>query len=87
MPAKALTGKKAVKKVTKADKKGRRPRRKESYAISISKVLKQVRVDTGISSKAMGFKNSFVTYIFGRVANKLLPVFKVTIIKSGAELN
>ena len=34
----------------------------------------------------MGFKNSFVTDIFGRVANKWLPGFKVTIIKSGAEL-
>ena len=73
MPAKAVTGsKKAVKKVTKADKKVRRPRRKESYAISIYKVLKQVRLDSGISSKTMGFKNSFVTDIFGRVANKWL---------------
>ena len=70
MPAKAVTGKKAVKKVTKTDKKGRRARRKESYAIYIYKVLKQVHPDTGISSKAMGIMNSFVTDIFERVANE-----------------
>lgn len=72
MPAaKSITGKKSVKKDTKTDKKGSRHRkRKESYAIYIYKVLKQVHPDTGISSKAMGIMNSFVTDIFERVANE-----------------
>ena len=43
---------KAAKNITKGDKKKHR-KRKESYAIYIYKVLKQVHPDTGISSKAM----------------------------------
>jgi histone H2B len=43
-------------------------RRKESYAIYIYKVLKQVHPDTGISSKAMSIMNSFVNDIFERIA-------------------
>ncbi|KAI8118525.1 Histone H2B [Lucilia cuprina] len=43
---------KAQKNITKSDKKTKR-KRKESYAIYIYKVLKQVHPDTGISSKAM----------------------------------
>ena len=43
----------AVKKAgKKTDKKSNRRKRKESYAIYIYKVLKQVHPDTGISSKA-----------------------------------
>ncbi|XP_035784247.1 uncharacterized protein LOC118462564 [Anopheles albimanus] len=42
--------------------------RKESYAIYIYKVLKQVHPDTGISSKAMSIMNSFVNDIFERIA-------------------
>ncbi|MEO1519126.1 MAG: histone H2B family protein [Bacteroidota bacterium] len=49
------------------DKKKKR-RRKESYAIYIYKVLKQVHPDTGISSKAMSIMNSFVNDIFERIA-------------------
>lgn len=72
MPPKA-TGKamkkagKAQKNITKGDKKKKR-RRKESYAIYIYKVLKQVHPDTGISSKAMSIMNSFVNDIFERIA-------------------
>ncbi|XP_020625954.1 late histone H2B.L4-like [Orbicella faveolata] len=44
--------------------------RKESYAIYIYKVLKQVHPDTGISSKAMGIMNSFVNDIFERIATE-----------------
>ncbi|KAH8394385.1 hypothetical protein KR222_009324, partial [Zaprionus bogoriensis] len=51
---------KAQKNMTKNDKKKKR-RRKESYAIYIYKVLKQVHPDTGISSKAMSIMNSFST--------------------------
>ncbi|CAH2016345.1 unnamed protein product [Acanthoscelides obtectus] len=51
----------------KSDKKKKR-RRKESYAIYIYKVLKQVHPDTGISSKAMSIMNSFVNDIFERIA-------------------
>ena len=66
MPPKVGT-KGAKKAVTKAktaraggDKK-RRGRRRESYAIYIYKVLRQVHPDTGVSSKAMSIMNSFVT--------------------------
>ena len=34
------------------------------------KALKQVHLDTGISSKAMGIMNSFVNYIFERIAGE-----------------
>jgi histone H2B len=55
---------KAQKNISKADKK---KKRKESYAIYIYKVLKQVHPDTGTSSKAMSIMNSFVN-IFERIA-------------------
>ena len=58
---------KAQKNISKGDKKKKR-RRKESYAIYIYKVLKQVHPDTGISSKAMSIMNSFVNDIFERIA-------------------
>ncbi|XP_050514812.1 histone H2B-like [Diabrotica virgifera virgifera] len=58
---------KAQKNISKTDKKKKR-KRKESYAIYIYKVLKQVHPDTGISSKAMSIMNSFVNDIFERIA-------------------
>ena len=58
---------KAQKNIAKGDKKKKR-KRKESYAIYIYKVLKQVHPDTGISSKAMSIMNSFVNDIFERIA-------------------
>ena len=72
MPPK--TSGKAAKKAGKAtkavagDKKRRKKKRKESYAIYIYKVLKQVHPDTGVSSKAMSIMNSFVNDIFERIA-------------------
>merc|ERR1712098_409369 len=45
-------------------------KRKESYAIYIYKVLKQVHPDTGVSSKAMSIMNSFVNDIFKRIAGE-----------------
>lgn len=74
MPAKVVSGKAAkkagkAKAVAKTDKKRKR-RRKESYAIYIYKVLRQVHPDTGISSKAMSIMNSFVNDIFERIANE-----------------
>ncbi|XP_058797814.1 histone H2B-like [Phymastichus coffea] len=59
---------KAQKNITKGDKKKRGKKRKESYAIYIYKVLKQVHPDTGVSSKAMSIMNSFVNDIFERIA-------------------
>ncbi|XP_065081799.1 histone H2B-like [Ochlerotatus camptorhynchus] len=59
---------KAHKVIVKGEKKKRRQRRKESYAIYIFKVLKQVHPDTGVSSKAMSIMNSFVNDIFERIA-------------------
>ncbi|CAH8443304.1 unnamed protein product [Dicrocoelium dendriticum] len=73
MAPKVVSGKAAKKsakvKVQKTDKKKKR-RRKESYAIYIYKVLRQVHPDTGISSKAMSIMNSFVNDIFERVAGE-----------------
>lgn len=60
---------KAQKSITKSDKV-RRKKRKESYAMYIYKVLKQVHPDTGVSSKAMGIMNSFVNDIFERIASE-----------------
>ncbi|CAH3179214.1 unnamed protein product, partial [Porites lobata] len=69
-----VAGKKGEKRAGKAkaggEKKKRRGKRKESYAIYIYKVLKQVHPDTGISSKAMGIMNSFVNDIFERIATE-----------------
>ncbi|KAK9517054.1 hypothetical protein VZT92_024950 [Zoarces viviparus] len=50
--------------------KKRRKSRKESYAIYVYKVMKQVHPDTGISSKAMGIMNCFVSDIFERIAGE-----------------
>ncbi|PAA70071.1 hypothetical protein BOX15_Mlig007192g2 [Macrostomum lignano] len=72
MPPK-VSGKAAKKaskaKAPKTDKKRKR-RRKESYAIYIYKVLRQVHPDTGISSKAMMIMNSFVNDVFERIAGE-----------------
>ncbi|XP_061657115.1 histone H2B-like [Syngnathoides biaculeatus] len=63
--------KKAVTKTASKPGKGKRKRgRKESYAIYVYKVLKQVHPDTGISSKAMSIMNSFVNDIFERIASE-----------------
>ena len=66
--------KKAVKPAKSGSKsdgsKKRHKKRKETYAIYIYKVLKQVHPDTGISSKAMSIMNSFVNDIFERIANE-----------------
>ena len=64
---------KAQKSISSSGSAGRpkgssKRRRKESYAIYIYKVLKQVHPDTGISSKAMSIMNSFVNDIFERIA-------------------
>jgi histone H2B len=70
------TSGKAAKKAGKAQKniskdaKKHRKKRKESYAIYIFKVLKQVHPDTGVSSKAMSIMNSFVNDIFERIASE-----------------
>ena len=76
MPSKVAAAKtakkdeKAVKVASASEKKkgGRKKSRKETYAIYIYKVLKQVHPDTGISSKAMSIMNSFVNDLFERIA-------------------
>ena len=67
---KAVQAQKAVSKGAPGRKKGSKgiKHRKESYAIYIYKVLKQVHPDTGVSSKAMSIMNSFVNDIFERIA-------------------
>ena len=54
----------------KVDLKKRHKKRKESYAVYIYKVLKQVHPDTGISGKAMSIMNSLVNDMFDRIANE-----------------
>ncbi|CAD7085920.1 unnamed protein product [Hermetia illucens] len=58
---------KAQKNITKGEKK-RKHKRKETYALYIYKVLKQVHPETGISAKAMNVMNSFVNDLFERIA-------------------
>ena len=72
MPPKpvASRGKMAGKKGEVGGDKKRRSKRKQSYAIYLYKVMKQVHPDTGISSKAMGIMNSFVNDIFERIAGE-----------------
>merc|ERR1712183_1057696 len=70
-PKKAGKGAKMVAEPSKEKKKkGAKSgkKRKESYAIYIYKVLKQVHPDTGVSSKAMSIMNSFVNDLFERIA-------------------
>ncbi|XP_034432975.1 uncharacterized protein LOC117756542 [Hippoglossus hippoglossus] len=69
-PAPKKGSKKAVAKAPGKGGKKRRKSRKESYAIYVYKVLKQVHPDTGISSKAMGIMNCFVSDIFERIAGE-----------------
>ncbi|MGH0184191.1 UNVERIFIED_CONTAM: hypothetical protein FKN15_014177 [Acipenser sinensis] len=69
-PAPKKGSKKAVAKTQPKGGKKRRKTRKESYAIYVYKVLKQVHPDTGISSKAMGIMKSFVNDIFERIAGE-----------------
>ncbi|ODM90669.1 Histone H2B.3, partial [Orchesella cincta] len=69
---------KAQKNISKGENKKRRHKRKESYAIYIYKVLKQVHPDTGVSSKAMSIMNSFVNDIFERIAAELPDLLTTT---------
>ena len=62
-------GKKGGKIGASGDKK-RKKKRKESFAIYVYNVLKQVHPDVGISSKAMSIMNSFVHDVFERIANE-----------------
>ncbi|KAK7918541.1 hypothetical protein WMY93_009825 [Mugilogobius chulae] len=62
--------KSAPKKGSKKARQEERKTRKESYAIYVYKVLKQVHPDTGISSKAMSIMNSFVNDIFERIGGE-----------------
>ncbi|CAL9688573.1 unnamed protein product [Knipowitschia caucasica] len=63
--------KKKAKSVPSGEKKAKRKaKRRETYAMYIYKVLKQVHPDTGISSRAMSIMNSFVNDLFERVATE-----------------
>ena len=54
---------------TKGDKKKKKTRRgKESYAIYIKRVLKQVHPDIGVHPKAMSVLNSMANDLFERIA-------------------
>ncbi|KAJ3109079.1 histone H2B [Phlyctochytrium planicorne] len=64
--APAKTAEKKTKDSTKAKKKTR----KETFSSYISKVLKQVHPEYGISAKAMSIMNSFVNDIFERIASE-----------------
>ena len=51
-----------------AGKKKRTKKGQESYKMYIYKVLKQVHPEFGVSSKAMGIMNSFITDLFEKIA-------------------
>ncbi|KAG5853626.1 hypothetical protein ANANG_G00027980 [Anguilla anguilla] len=75
-PAKTAPKKGSKKAVTKTTGKGgkkRRKSRKESYAIYVYKVLKQVHPDTGISSKAKWHHELLVNDIFGAHCWRVFP--------------
>merc|ERR1712107_890476 len=61
---------KVTEAIAKGDKKKKKSKRKQSYAIYIYRVLKQVHPDTGVSSKAMSILNSFVKDLFERIATE-----------------
>ena len=70
---------KAQKSISSSGSAGRpkgssKRRRKESYAIYIYKVLKQVHPDTGISSKAMSIMNSMVNDVFEKLAQEAVSL-------------
>ena len=73
MPGKASAVKKLSKPVSLRTKyKGRLTRssemRKETFVLSLYKLLKQLHPDIGISSKAMSFMNSIVNALFEKIA-------------------
>lgn len=69
-PAVKKGSKKVTIKTQKKEDKKLHKRRKESYAIYVYKILKQVHPDRDISSKAMSIMNSFVNDIFERIASE-----------------
>lgn len=69
-PAPKKGSKKAVTKTQTKGVKKRKKSRKESYSVYVRKVLKQVHPDTGISAKAMGIMNSFLSDILERIAGE-----------------
>uniref|UniRef100_UPI00398E4F15 histone H2B 1.2-like n=1 Tax=Pristiophorus japonicus TaxID=55135 RepID=UPI00398E4F15 len=62
--------KKTVTKTPPKSSKKRRKSRKERYTIYIYKVMKQVHLDTGISSKGMDIMYSVVNDILERIAGE-----------------
>ncbi|XP_041036135.1 histone H2B-like [Carcharodon carcharias] len=69
-PASKKGAKKALKKPSAKGGKKQQRSRKETHSIYIHKMMKQVRPDTSISSKAMSIMISFVSDIFERIAGE-----------------
>ena len=67
-PSKKSAKKAAGTKKADGDKKKRSRKPVQSYSTYISKVLKQVHPDTGLSKKAMSIMNSFINDIEGRIS-------------------
>ncbi|XP_078391525.1 histone H2B-like [Cetorhinus maximus] len=65
-----MGAKQVQKKLPTMGGKKRKRSRKESYSIYIYKVMKQVHLDTGISSKTMSIMNSLTNDIFERIAGE-----------------
>ena len=61
-------GPKKDKKDKKDVDKKKKQKRHETFSVYISKVLKQVHQDTGISKKSMNIMNSFINDIFERIS-------------------
>ena len=69
-PAPKKGSKKAVTKAQKKDGKKHKRSCRGSYSVYMYKVLKQVHLETGFSSMAMGIMNSFLNDIFQCIAGK-----------------
>lgn len=64
---KQQAAKKTAGKAPATDKR-RKKRRTETFTLYISKVLRQVHPETGVSRKSMSIMNSFINDVFDRLA-------------------
>merc|ERR1719440_1497000 len=58
--------------------RSRRRQRKQSYAVFIYKVLKQIHPDCGISKRGMNIMDSFMNDIFERMATESTRLLRTT---------
>lgn len=82
MSGKSLAQKKQAAKKTAgkapATDKRRKKKRTETFTLYISKVLRQVHPETGISRKSMSIMNSFINDVFDRLAVEAVRLARYT---------